>query len=114
MTSPLPIFITSKVPGVEPSEMTEWKTICRNPPFVIIGHDKMRTLSRWTVADRRKPFSVKVYSRGRTVLRVSDVCWYYTLEKARAGAAEKAAWWAESFARWAERRKAEAQQATPS
>jgi len=114
MISPLPIFITSKVPGVEPGEMTEWTAICRKPPFVTIGHDRLRPLSRWTFADRRKPFSVTVYSKGRVGLHVSDVTWYYTLEKARAGAVEKAAWWAESFARWDARRKAEAQQATPS
>jgi hypothetical protein len=110
----IPIYITSPVPGVAQHERTEWTDICRKPPFVTVGHDTLRPASRWTFIERKKKFSVTVYSKGRVGLHVSDVSWYPTLEKALIGATNKSIWWGEAFARWEATRKSKAQQATPS
>ena len=99
----IPIYITSHVPGTWPSERIEWTTICRTKPaFITIGHDNLRPTSRWQWVERKKKFSVTVWSGGRPitvwrgrhrVMGKADVTWYPTLAKAREGAIRKATEW---------------------
>ena len=94
----IPIFITSKVPGTWPNEQIEWTAVCRTKPaFITIGHDNLRPTSRWTWVDRKRKFSVTVYSQGRVGLHTTEVTWYETLAKARAGAIRKATDWHDFF-----------------
>ncbi len=85
----IPIYTMPRVPGA--TNTTSWSTFCHSKePFIVINHDTLRNASRWTYVERKKPFEVIRYDKGKYGLRRSPIGWFATLEKAEA-AARKAA-----------------------